>query len=169
MSIEISSNGLEYGTVSSGEMGRITIALTFAFRDAWESLSGIKTNLLMIDEMIDDIIDLIASNFKGEETADWISWWLWEVDLEAPEEKRVNHVWIKNEDEGVSYKYTILDLDDLYYLISGEESKIKTKVKEEPPEIGSLNNMFHATNDEEGQTLYEEFLNTVFPKKEDLN
>ena len=53
MSITIKGNGLEYGTVSSGEMGRITIALTFAFRDAWESLSGCSINLLMIDEMVE--------------------------------------------------------------------------------------------------------------------
>lgn len=53
MSITIKGNGLEYGTVSSGEMGRITLALTFAFRDAWESLSGCSINLLMMDEIMD--------------------------------------------------------------------------------------------------------------------
>jgi len=53
MSITIKGNGVEYGTVSSGEQGRITLALTLAFRDAWESLSGCSINLLMIDEMID--------------------------------------------------------------------------------------------------------------------
>lgn len=53
MSIDISYMGIKYGYVSSGEMGRISLALTFAFRDAWESLSGIKTNLLMIDEILD--------------------------------------------------------------------------------------------------------------------
>ena len=53
MSITIKGNGVEYGTVSSGELGRITVALTFAFRDAWESLSGCSINLLMLDEIID--------------------------------------------------------------------------------------------------------------------
>jgi DNA repair exonuclease SbcCD ATPase subunit len=53
MSIDISYMGIKYGYVSSGEMGRISLALTFAFRDAWESLSGIKINLLMIDEILD--------------------------------------------------------------------------------------------------------------------
>lgn len=53
MSITIKGNGVEYGVVSSGENGRIVLALTFAFRDAWESLSGCSINLLMIDEMID--------------------------------------------------------------------------------------------------------------------
>lgn len=53
MSITIKGNGVEYGVVSSGEQGRITLALTLAFRDAWESLSGCSINLLMIDEMID--------------------------------------------------------------------------------------------------------------------
>lgn len=53
MSITIKGNGVEYTAVSSGELGRITIALTFAFRDAWESLSGCSINLLMLDEIID--------------------------------------------------------------------------------------------------------------------
>ena len=53
MTIDITSNGLEFGTVSSGEMGRISIALTLAFREVWENLNSNSTNLLMIDEIID--------------------------------------------------------------------------------------------------------------------
>lgn len=53
MSIDISYMGTQFGYVSSGEMGRISIALTLAFRDAWESLSGINVNLLMLDEVLD--------------------------------------------------------------------------------------------------------------------
>lgn len=53
MTIDITSNGLEFGTVSSGEMGRISIALTLAFREVWENLNSNSTNLLLIDEIID--------------------------------------------------------------------------------------------------------------------
>ena len=53
MSVDISYMGTQFGYVSSGEMGRISIALTLAFRDAWENLSGIKINLLMLDEVLD--------------------------------------------------------------------------------------------------------------------
>lgn len=55
MSIDMIRNGLEFGYVSSGEMGRISFALTLAFRDTWENLSGIHTNLLMIDEQLDKL------------------------------------------------------------------------------------------------------------------
>ena len=53
MSLDISKDGLEFGYISSGETGRVSMALTFAFRDAYESLSGNSYNLLMIDELID--------------------------------------------------------------------------------------------------------------------
>lgn len=53
MSVDISYMGTQFGYVSSGEMGRISIALTLAFRDAWENLSGVKINLLMLDEVLD--------------------------------------------------------------------------------------------------------------------
>lgn len=53
MSISISYMGVEYGYVSSGEMGRISTALTLAFRDVWESLNNCSINLLIIDELID--------------------------------------------------------------------------------------------------------------------
>lgn len=53
MSISMYKNGLEMGGVSSGEEGRISLALQFAFRDAWECLNGIHPNLLLIDEVLD--------------------------------------------------------------------------------------------------------------------
>ena len=53
MTLDISKDGLEFGYISSGETGRVSMALTFAFRDAYESLSGNSYNLLMIDELID--------------------------------------------------------------------------------------------------------------------
>lgn len=53
MSVDISANGLEFGYVSSGEMGRISLALTLAFREVWENLNNNSTNLLMIDEVLD--------------------------------------------------------------------------------------------------------------------
>ena len=55
MTIDMRRKGLDLGYVSSGEEGRIAIALTLAFRDTWESLSGIECNLLMVDELLDKI------------------------------------------------------------------------------------------------------------------
>ena len=54
MSLDISKDGIEFGYISSGETGRVALALTFAFRDAYESLSGNSYNLLMVDEIIDN-------------------------------------------------------------------------------------------------------------------
>lgn len=53
MTLSISKNGVDFGYISSGETGRVAIALTFAFRDAYESLSSNNYNLLMVDEIID--------------------------------------------------------------------------------------------------------------------
>ena len=39
----------------TGEMGRITLALTLAFRDVWETLNNCKINLFAMDEVIDRI------------------------------------------------------------------------------------------------------------------
>lgn len=55
MTIDMRRKGLDLGYVSSGEEGRIAIALTLAFRDTWESLTGIECNLLMVDELLDKI------------------------------------------------------------------------------------------------------------------
>lgn len=55
MTIDMRRKGLDLGYVSSGEEGRIAIALTLAFRDTWESLTGVECNLLMVDELLDKI------------------------------------------------------------------------------------------------------------------
>lgn len=55
MTIDMRRKGLDLGYVSSGEEGRIAIALTLAFRDTWESLTGMECNLLMVDELLDKI------------------------------------------------------------------------------------------------------------------
>lgn len=53
MSMEISYMGQPFGYVSSGEEGRIVLALNFAFLDVWESLNGCHINLMFIDEVMD--------------------------------------------------------------------------------------------------------------------
>ena len=73
MSINISYMGIEYGYVSSGEMGRISTALTLAFRDVWESLNNCSINLLAIDEVIDRIgldtsgVEMMVSELKSKD------------------------------------------------------------------------------------------------------
>lgn len=73
MSISISYMGVEYGYVSSGEMGRISTALTLAFRDVWEILNNCSVNLLAIDELIDrqgldtSGVELMVSELKRKE------------------------------------------------------------------------------------------------------
>lgn len=84
-------------------------------------------------DLMDDVIDLIASHLKGNATEDWISWWLWEIDHEKPEDERSNHVWITDEQDGLTYKYTIEDLDDLYSLITDDFEAIKTRTQEDMP------------------------------------
>lgn len=71
MSITISSMGLDYNYVSTGEMSRISFALNFAFRDVWEALNNKRINLFMFDEILDksgldtsgkkDIVDCLSS------------------------------------------------------------------------------------------------------------
>jgi len=107
-------------------------------------------------ELIDDVIELIGLHIKGESTEDWISWWLWEVDHDKPEEERNNHVWIKDETDGQSYKYTIEDLDDLYHLIVDEHDAIKKRVQEEMPEVGIQPTVEHPNFTNE--TLYDVFM-----------
>lgn len=53
MSVDMSRNGLPIGAPSSGEEGRISLALQFAFRDTWECLNGIHPSIMMVDEVID--------------------------------------------------------------------------------------------------------------------
>lgn len=55
MSLTIEYMGIQYGYVSTGEMGRITLSLTLAFRDVWETLNNCKINLFAMDEVIDRI------------------------------------------------------------------------------------------------------------------
>ena len=71
MSINISSMGLDYNYVSTGEMSRISFALNFAFRDVWEALNNTRINLYMFDEVLDksgldtsgkrDIVECLSS------------------------------------------------------------------------------------------------------------
>jgi ABC-type lipoprotein export system ATPase subunit len=65
--------GVEYGYVSSGEMGRISTALTLAFRDVWETLNNCSINLLAMDEVIDRIgldtsgVEMMVNNLKSKQ------------------------------------------------------------------------------------------------------
>lgn len=111
------------------------------------------------DELIDDAIDLIAEGMTGEDTDDWISWYLWEIDMDKPEGERNNHVWIKNEEDGLTYKYTINDVEDLYYLITDELDKIKEKVQEDMPE-NKINPTVEHPNFT-GETLYDVYMRSM--------
>lgn len=72
MSITISKMGVEYGYISSGEEGRVSMALTFAFRDVWESLNNCNVNLWFFDEVIDRLglddagVDLLVDMIKSK-------------------------------------------------------------------------------------------------------
>lgn len=55
MTMTISSFGQEYGYISSGEMGRVELALLFAFIDVWETLNNCQINLLCMDEKLDKL------------------------------------------------------------------------------------------------------------------
>jgi DNA repair exonuclease SbcCD ATPase subunit len=58
LSVSIEEYGREmcFGNLSRGEMTRLTLSLSFAFRDVFESLFS-SINLLLIDEMIDAGLD----------------------------------------------------------------------------------------------------------------
>jgi DNA repair exonuclease SbcCD ATPase subunit len=57
----ITSNGeTEYGSFSSGEKMRLSIAISFAFRDFIVNRSGINSNILILDEYIDGNLDDLA-------------------------------------------------------------------------------------------------------------
>ena len=57
----ITSNGeTEYGSFSSGEKMRLSIAISFAFRDFIMNRSGINSNILILDEYIDGNLDDLA-------------------------------------------------------------------------------------------------------------
>ena len=71
MSITISSMGLDYNYVSTGELSRISLALNFAFRDVWESLNNCRINVFLFDEILDksgldtsgkkDVVDCLSA------------------------------------------------------------------------------------------------------------
>lgn len=71
MTIDFYKMGIKYGYISSGEEGRVSMALTFAFRDVWESLNNCNVNLLFFDEVIDRLgldeagIDLLIEMIKN--------------------------------------------------------------------------------------------------------
>jgi len=58
LSVEITQLGqeLDFFNLSRGEMNRLILSLSFAFRDVWEGLYQ-SINLLMIDELIDNGLD----------------------------------------------------------------------------------------------------------------
>jgi DNA repair exonuclease SbcCD ATPase subunit len=59
LTVEITQFGqeLDFHNLSRGEMNRLILSLSFAFRDVWESLYQ-TVNLLFIDELIDAGLDL---------------------------------------------------------------------------------------------------------------
>lgn len=71
MTIDFYKMGIKYGYISSGEEGRVSMALTFAFRDVWESLNNCNVNLLFFDEVIDRLglddagIDLLIDMIRS--------------------------------------------------------------------------------------------------------
>lgn len=62
LSVEITYMGhdLDYHNLSRGEMTRVTLALSWAFRDVWENLYY-SINLLFIDELMDNGMDSIGA------------------------------------------------------------------------------------------------------------
>jgi hypothetical protein len=79
--------------------------------------------------LIEDVLDLLEGHL--ENSKDWISWWLWEIDRDKPEGQINNHVWMDHNDK--TYKLTIDSIEALYYLITNDIDKIENKVEEEPP------------------------------------
>lgn len=72
MSLSFYQMGVEYGYASSGEMGRISMAIMLAFRDVWETLNNCSVNLMMIDEVIDRIgldisgVEMLVNTLKSK-------------------------------------------------------------------------------------------------------
>jgi len=62
LSVEITELGrdLDFHNLSRGEMNRVVLALSFAFRDVWESLYS-PVNVLFVDELIDSGMDTIGT------------------------------------------------------------------------------------------------------------
>ena len=61
LSVEITELGreLDFYNLSRGEMNRLILALSWAFRDVWENLYG-PINVLLIDELIDSGMDTVG-------------------------------------------------------------------------------------------------------------
>lgn len=107
-------------------------------------------------ELIDDIINLIEANLGSED--EWISWYLWEIDKDKPEDKINNHVWLEH--EGKHYKLTIDSPENLYYLITNQIDNIENKVEEEPPECDYVEPTVEHPNFT-GETLYDVFMRSM--------
>lgn len=63
MSVEITYMGhaLDFHNLSRGEMTRVTLSLSWAFRDVWENLYN-PINLLFVDELMDNGMDKIGAD-----------------------------------------------------------------------------------------------------------
>jgi len=61
LSVEITEFGrdLDYGNLSRGESNRLILALSFAFRDIWESIYS-PINIVCVDELIDSGLDIVG-------------------------------------------------------------------------------------------------------------
>ena len=63
LSVTINEFGrdLSFGNLSRGEAGRLTLGLSFSFRDVWENLYQ-RINCLYIDELLDNGLDVSGSD-----------------------------------------------------------------------------------------------------------
>jgi DNA repair exonuclease SbcCD ATPase subunit len=61
LSVEITEHGREseFDSLSRGERTRVILALSFSFRDVWESLYS-SCNLVFIDELVDNGLDTVG-------------------------------------------------------------------------------------------------------------
>lgn len=106
--------------------------------------------------LIDDVLDLLEGHI--ENSKDWISWWLWEIDKNKPADKINNHVWMEH--EGKSYKLTIDSVEALYYLVINDIDKIENKVEEEAPEECYVEPTVEHPNFT-NETLYDVFMRSM--------
>lgn len=106
--------------------------------------------------LIDDLINVIEDSLGSQD--EWISWYLWEIDKNKPENEINNHVWVEWEDK--SYKLTIDSPENLYYLITNQIDKIDNKVEEEAPETGYVEPTVEHPNFT-GESLYDVFMRSM--------
>ena len=82
LTVEITQLGqdLDFHNLSRGEMNRVIISLSLAFRDVWESLYQ-KINLLFVDELLDNGLDangiecalsILKSKARQHESSIWL-------------------------------------------------------------------------------------------------